>query len=330
MTLKIAIVGIGKQGQEHVRACLQNPTLVRLVSVCDPNADWSELPGKYQDIARCRTVDELLLLSPTRPDAVIVATPPTEYCRVVRELAAGRVAIMLEKPFGMKHSEAGELLEACGELGSNLVLAAQRRFHPSYQKVSELLREMDDVRSANLELFINAPPVDNDATEESNDGPRGDNWRDRVGTMLDLGFHAIDLGRMWFGELKLIAASVFDARGRVCRDRRDVEAHLLFRTESGTQLRIRIGRASVKSERFRLQAENQSIDASREHVQLTTANGKTQRWEYEPTWTVAMSHQLREWIDACPYLNPSVSTSAIEGLLTMQLIEEAYARPEFA
>src|SRR5690606_38992568 len=124
--------------------------------------------------------------------------------------------------------------------------------------------------------------------------------------------------------------SVFDARGRVCRDRRDAEAHLLFRTESGTQLRIRIGRASSKSEQFRLQAENQSIDASREHVQLTTTTGETQHWDYDPTWTVAMSHELREWTAACSYPYPSVSTSAIEGLLTMQLIEEAYARPEFA
>lgn len=318
--IRLAIAGFGNQGQEHFQACRANPELANVVAVCDP----AKVEENLGNGIRCyRSLDNLFKTESI--DAIIVATPPIHYRKVVTEAAKFQLPILLEKPLGLNLQEAGDLIDICDQNNSPLLLAAQRRFHPSFLRVSELLRDMAEVKSAELELMI---AVQKNVTAQNT----GQDWRCSVGAMLDLGFHAIDLGRLWFGELQLVSANVFDDRRQICRNRIDTEAHLLFKTEAGTLFRIRIGRTLHKSERLTVHGDGETLIANRGAVHRILNNEEFCESTCDPDWCVAMQAQLRELQKVClgTACQSTTTLSSIQGLITMQLIEEAYDRSEYA
>lgn len=322
--IRIAIVGLGKQGKEHLDACNLNSDITKVVAVCDRDRNRVSEFSNDSGVACFLDVKDLVAAVSLGIEALIVVAPPTLYSELMPTLAVAGIPMMFEKPLGTSLQEASKLLQLCIDQKTPLTLAAQRRFHPSYLKVEEYLRATEGIRTAEMKLTINASP------DVLSVGDLG-NWRQHVGAMMDLGFHAIDLARQWFGELRLVSANIFDSQSRICRDRADAEAHLLFRTETGIMLRIRVGRSDQKSEETFIQSDSLSLHATRSAVHVKRFDGTCDLFEFEQDWSVAMREQLCHFHEVVrSKQNFSATQSAISSLITMQLIEEAYARPEYA
>jgi predicted dehydrogenase len=316
-TVSTALIGLGNQGREHLAALLAAAGACRLDAVCDPrlteDAFVKTLPGIPASCRRYHSVNVFLgdlLASGIR--AVVVATPPSSYRDLLPRLFAAGLHVLVEKPLGMDLAEAAEHLIQARRHSVVLMPAVQRRFHAIYREVPDALRAMSGVEQALLKMEITHRP---------------NGWRQHhaVGVLVDLGFHALDLARELFGDLRFHCGTLMDEQGYPCHNRFDAAASLLFLTESGTHLRVMVKRgAERKCEFFEAVGGGCQLRVDRGSLVLCSHGNMIRESRAEADWSGAMQSQLTGFAAACqsPGL-PAVSAQA--GLITMKLLEESYA-----
>lgn len=322
--LKVAVVGFGNQGAEHVDALRRSRLPLRLAAIVDPAGipEGLELPEGCSVHA---TITEL----PATVDAVIVATPPMTYQHLVPELLAGRRHVLLEKPLGTDLAQALHFVELAQAADRVLMPAVQRRFHPTYQAWREWRPEAGRLREALIYMTIRH---------------RGEAWRaSRAeaggGALFDLGFHAIDLAQQLFGDLRLRVACFFDEAGRPCHDGFDFQADLLLHSESDVAVRLHVARgAAEKEERVVVRGDAGTLEIERGRIHfLPDGPGRVKGAKFDPTWRLAMEAQMTVWLDS---MKPGASVGKSEksvapdspawhGASAMRMMEEAYAQGRF-
>ena len=317
---RAVLIGLGSQGREHLSALLDPDCAFHLAAVSDRRLDdqrfLQELSALPADCARAHPNAGLFhAVRHLGISAAIVATPPSSYKQLIPDLLEAGLHVLLEKPLGLDLAEAASHLKLARSKNLALVPAVQRRFHPSYQELRKALELVQPVEEALLQLWITHAPG---------------GWRrnDGIGSLIDLGFHAIDMARDLFGDLRLRSAVLLDEGGCLCHSRNDSAARLLFQTESGTFLRIDTKRcAAEKRERFEASGNGRELIADRSSVRVVDHSGKVvHETSCSMDWTSAMRAQLDEFASACRNPAPSLSpTGGQTGLVTMRLLEEIYS-----
>lgn len=314
MPLPIALIGLGNQGREHLRNCLDHPDLVVVCAVVDPHLDGGIARADVSLPGECRRFSSIKDLPAGLARGAIVATPPSLYRELLPDLIDSGLHLLVEKPLGMNLGEAGDLLDLAARKQRVLIPAVQRRFHESYQSTQEQLEKMGPIHQAVLILELDKKP---------------DAWRrvEKIGALVDLGFHALDLARGLFGDLHMISSTLLDRAGRLCRDRADAESHLLLHTESGTFLRIIVkDGAPQKREVFHAYSETHHLVANREGWKLYQQDILLEEHQNSREWKAAMGRQLGLFVDACLSPVPIRSEASGKfGLITMKLLEEIQA-----
>jgi len=138
--MKIAVVGTGQWGKNHVRtlAELRNANELDDVVICDADgskartlADEFDV-GLETDVARVAASDV---------DGVVIATPsPTHYELARRFMEAG-IDVLVEKPLALNTKEAALLVERAQRQKRVLMVGHEFRFHPG---IRHLKRMLDD------------------------------------------------------------------------------------------------------------------------------------------------------------------------------------------
>lgn len=310
--IPLAVIGLGNQGKEHLAGVLTDDSPFALVAICDEilalqQLDLPENCRAFDSVeALLRASDDLAL------EAVIVATPPATYRSLLPLLLEAGLHVLVEKPLGLNLREAAGHLAAASKHGKVLMPAVQRRFHATYRDVPLALRTMGTVEEALLQIEITHRPG---------------GWRkdQGMGVLMDLGFHAIDLARELFGDLRLHSALLLDENGNRCYDQFDSAATLIFHTESGTTLRLEVKRSSAtKMERFEAIGHGYELVVNRGELLLTQNGTVIQVRRSDASWNAAMNLQLRSFASACRNHQES-DFSRQAGLITMKLLEETYA-----
>jgi len=114
----VALVGAGGHGLRHREriAELQEQDDVRLVALCDVNpiVDDTEAPlpadAKLFD-------DHRMMLRETRPDVVVICTPPHTHLEIARDAALAGADVLVEKPPVLTSAEHAELVQVLRETG---------------------------------------------------------------------------------------------------------------------------------------------------------------------------------------------------------------------
>ncbi|KAJ5802671.1 uncharacterized protein N7503_005121 [Penicillium pulvis] len=139
MSIKVAIIGAGLIGPRHAQSVLSNPS-TELVGLVDPAATGAstaaELKTNYFPSVSA------LLSSPNKPDAAIVCTPNHTHVPVAKELLAGGVHVLLEKPFSETLETGRSLLEfakAPERAHLKLLVGHHRRFNPYTRATKSVL-----------------------------------------------------------------------------------------------------------------------------------------------------------------------------------------------
>ena len=133
-----AIVGCGDIAHHHVKG--YQLADVELVAAIDPlevaRAQYREEYGIERDFA---SVEDML--AEIVPDIVSVCTwhllHPTPTIAAAR---AGVKGVICEKPMAVGLGLADEMIAACEEYGTRLVISHQRRFTPGWEKARELVQ----------------------------------------------------------------------------------------------------------------------------------------------------------------------------------------------
>lgn len=141
MSVKVAIVGAGLIGPRHAQSVISSSS-TELVGLVDPaptgEATAAGLKTKYFPSVAA------LLASPHRPDAAIVCTPNHTHVSVARELLAGGVHVLLEKPVSDTLETGRSLLEfsrspQCAHL--KLLVGHHRRFNRYVRATKSVLEK---------------------------------------------------------------------------------------------------------------------------------------------------------------------------------------------
>ncbi|KAJ5160289.1 uncharacterized protein N7482_007293 [Penicillium canariense] len=139
MSLKVAIVGAGLIGPRHAHSVISN-SATELVALVDP-APTGEATAAMLNTNFYPSV-AALLSSSHRPDAAIVCTPNHTHVPLAKELLAGGIHVLLEKPVSDSLESGRSLLEfarAPEHAHLKLLVGHHRRFNPYVRATKAVL-----------------------------------------------------------------------------------------------------------------------------------------------------------------------------------------------
>ena len=177
MPLKVAVIGCGMMGSNHVRVYSDMPD-VELVGVADTNTEATAAVARKCS-SRCYA-DYLRLLDETRPDAVSIAVPTTDHLAVALPAIERGIHLLIEKPLAFTAEEAKDIIHAAARAKVCLMVGHIERFNPA---VHLLKKKLDQGELGNVFQI--------DARRQ---GPFPARVLD-VGVVIDLAVHDLDVMR---------------------------------------------------------------------------------------------------------------------------------------
>mgnify|MGYP001348125914 FL=1 len=207
--LKIAIVGIGQRGLQHLENLikLEENEMVKIQSLIDPFSEnllekniRKNIPSYSQKNYSLYTdYDEFL--KKEEVDAVWFVIPPNQHKKEIIETAKRGISIFAEKPQSLFLDQVKEMAEVIEKNEINSIVGFQMRYDPWYKELNSYL---SDKWVASITMYhgggVESHGVKYTHTEKM-DGPGNRIWtanRLWSGTsMVQAGIHQTDLMRFW-------------------------------------------------------------------------------------------------------------------------------------
>lgn len=177
MKVKVAVVGAGAMGRNHLRVYSEMPD-VELVGIADADTQVAESVARryggraYGDVAK--------LLDGCRPDAVTVAVPTIDHLEIALQVIEREIDLLIEKPIAFDVSEGLRIIAAAEKAGVKLMIGHIERFNPAVIALKNHLSRGELGRVFQI-----------DARRQ---GPFPARVRD-VGVVIDLAVHDLDIMR---------------------------------------------------------------------------------------------------------------------------------------
>ena len=131
--VRIGVVGAGFMGLQHIDFIRAAPGAA-LTAVADPAA--------ADDAFECPTYPSAAaMLDGEALDAVVIANPNSLHVETAIECLQAGVAVLLEKPVAVDHSESLRLVDAVARLHGRLLVGHHRRHHPAIARARSALRD---------------------------------------------------------------------------------------------------------------------------------------------------------------------------------------------
>lgn len=219
-TARVAVVGVGWIGREHLAAL---PRLgASVVAVCDVDEAKATATAKPLGAAAYGEVDRLLEYE--QLDAVVVSTPPLTHREVAVAVLEQGLPLYLEKPIARTPADAQAIVDAAERTGT--VCAIGYQWH-ALELLDDLRRALDGQR---LALLVGRSIGPTQSRPWFLDRAQGG------GNILERGSHHVDLQRAAAGEVVAVQAAPSDVLlAQSASERGDIEdaAALLLRFASG-------------------------------------------------------------------------------------------------
>lgn len=142
MTVRIAVLGCGYWGSNHIRTLAG---LGALHAVSDANiARMEGLAREY----KCLAVEPGDVYDHPEIDAIVMALPPQFHAEAaIRAVKAGK-DVLVEKPIALSVADAKAAVKAARDAGRVFMVGHVLRFHPAFEKLQELIAngELGSVR----------------------------------------------------------------------------------------------------------------------------------------------------------------------------------------
>jgi predicted dehydrogenase len=213
--VRLALIGLGNQGQEHLAAA-KNTSQVRFVAGVDTNqAARDDTARNHADLGML-LFDDVNQLDSSQLDGLVLALPHHCYDGIWDTLLGFHLPILKEKPLGRSFDEAVSLLQRANMARCPVQTAIQRRHHPSYRMLKQML-DKQDVRVSEIHAHLHLGFA---ATKSGHDSWRENRQQAGGGALLDAGYHLVDLLHFLAGQFDLITAALW------CGDRAATEKEI--------------------------------------------------------------------------------------------------------
>lgn len=134
--LRVAVVGLGVMGQNHLRA-LASMKSIEITAVVDVNVEQAE---KTAALCHCQAFSFYDSL-PGLVDAAIVAAPSIYHREIGEFLLLNNIDCLIEKPLATTEEDCLALIKAAEASGRTLMVGHIERFNPAVQKLRDFLNE---------------------------------------------------------------------------------------------------------------------------------------------------------------------------------------------
>jgi predicted dehydrogenase len=225
--VRLAMVGLGPQGHEHLQAA-QFSKHATFVAAVDPSPDARQAISSRFPALASSTFDSVEALRDIELDGLVLALPHHAYQQAWTTLLSLRLPILKEKPLARTLEEAMDFLSAAQQAQCPLQTAIQRRHHPSYVFCREEIRRRDErVLEVHAHLHLGFAQIKTQPTTE--------NWRNSRhqsggGTLLDSGYHMVDLIHAIVGPFEWVASTLQTGGLLTASDAIEDRVHLWGRT----------------------------------------------------------------------------------------------------
>ena len=145
MKKKIAIIGLGELGAKHFKE-LRRSDYFDLVALYDREKtdDFGPRYPLYNDLVK--------MFDSTKPDAVVIATPPSSHKEIILKCIPFTKNIFVESPFAGNLSEAREINYSATINSAKLAIGYSTRYNPVIISLCRELAKDEKIYSIN---FIN-------------------------------------------------------------------------------------------------------------------------------------------------------------------------------
>jgi predicted dehydrogenase len=191
--IKLGIVGMGRMGITHYSIINTHPE-VEIVAVADTSKILLNILGKYvPDIQFFTDYKELINVS--KPDGIIVCTPPHLHYPVIKYAYEKGVSVFCEKPFTADYDQAKELsdLFAKSKLVNQVGYANRER-----DVFNEMKNHLDNQLIGKIYGY-KAQMMSSAIIKRTTDN----SWRDKKenggGVIYEMASHLIDMTHYFFG-----------------------------------------------------------------------------------------------------------------------------------
>jgi predicted dehydrogenase len=199
--VKIGIVGFGRMGMTHYSIINTHPD-VEIVSVADTSKVLLDVLKKYIEGIKIYT-DYKQLIDESKPDGIIICTPPHLHYSVIKYAYEKGVHVFCEKPFTADYQQAKEL----SELFRNSNLVNQIGYANRERDVfNEMKKHLNNQLIGNI-YHYKAQMMSSAIIKKTTDN----SWRDKKenggGVVYEMASHLIDMTHYFFGSPQKIIGS---------------------------------------------------------------------------------------------------------------------------
>ena len=328
--INFAIIGCGRIAQRHAEHIAKHGNMIAVCDIVEAKAE--ELAHKYG--AKAYTSIDALLSTSQNIDVVSICSPNGLHAEhSIKALKAG-YHVLCEKPMAISVPDCGEMIKAAEHANRRLFAIKQNRFNPPVEAVKAAIEsgKMGKIYSVQLSCFWNRNP---DYYANSWKGSKAMDG----GTLFTQFSHFIDLLYWLVGDIKTAQAYTgnyahqgiieFEDTGAVIVQfyngaigtinytvnsyQKNMEGSLTIFAEKGT---VKIGGQYLN------ELEYQNIEGYRIE-NLPEGNKPNNYGNYQGS----MSNHDKVYENLVDVLtnNASISTSAFEGLKTVEIIDKIYS-----
>jgi predicted dehydrogenase len=223
--IRAAMVGLGWWGRTIVESVQTDSDVIRFVAGATRTV--SPEVTAFADAQQLTLVDAYeTLLTDTRIDAVVLATPHSMH--VPQTIAAAQAGkhVFCEKPFALTKADADGAVAAVTKAGVTLGLGYNRRFHPEMTALRHKIRSGELGTVLHFEATMTFP----NALFLKPEAWRADKEETPCGGLTPMGVHAIDGMIDLGGEIESVFCQSFR---RVVQVDSDDTTSMLFRMKNG-------------------------------------------------------------------------------------------------
>lgn len=330
MSVSIALIGCGRIGERHAKHAVKYG---KLVAVCDIELDKADaLAKQYDGVKSYQKLEDLF--ASENVDVVAICTPNGLHAQhSIMALNSG-FHVLCEKPMAISVYDCGEMIKTAERNNRRLFAVKQNRFNPPVAAVKQAIDNgvLGRIFSVQLSCFWNR-----------NTDYYKDSWKGSLkldgGTLFTQFSHFIDLLYWMVGDVRKVYALTanfnhhgiieFEDTGVVAMEfyggaigslnytvnsyRKNMEGSLTIFAEKGT---VKIGGQYLN------ELEYQQIEGFK-FENLPEGNTANNYGNYQGSMS---NHDLvyKNIVDVLRN-NGTISTSAFEGLKTVEFIDKIYA-----
>ncbi len=339
--IKVGFIGLGQMGRMHLATCLHIEG-INVIAAADPSkkalnkAQAHGVDNLYSDFK------EMVEKNPLGLDAVVISVPNFLHYDTIRLCLDNGLNIFAEKPLAVNVTQCQDIVNRVHASGRKFMLGHSMRFVPAVEKVKADLQKgtIGNLEVATIEEIANGP-----FSHPRHPAPVADWWFNPEmsggGALIDIGYHMIDLFRFLTEEEAIVKFADLSYKYNLPVE----EGATLMLSSSRSNIRgfINVGwyqrsifpkfnfRALLHGDCGYLSTENHTPKNIYMHAAKVGAKNIARRLVGKKPSYLAYTYYWESYYKELTAFFRSIAldletpTTALDGLRTVQVIEEAYS-----